>query len=130
MPEIKIHIKNLAEIQAAFAKSPSVMARNLHMGINRSLILVERQSRINVSGRMVNVQSNRLRSSHYVRFQSKLSGEVGTNVYYDKFVHNGTRFMRARPYIQAAVDTSQSAIDREFTGAVQDTLDHIARSAS
>lgn len=125
MSDIQIEIKNLPQIKAAFAKSPILMIRNLNIAIQGATIGVERESRYQTSGRLVNVRSNRLRSSHYSRF-SNLKGEVGTNVEYDHWVHDGTKFMQARPYLQIAVLLQQPTTDKWFEKAVQKTLDQIA----
>lgn len=122
--EVKIKITNLAEIRAAFAKAPRVMTVNLQKAIQRSVLRIGAQSRRNTP-----VLTGRLRASHYERFSAALSGEVGTNATYDKFVHEGTRFMRGRPYLRLAVQSEQTAVDNEFKIAVQDTLDTIARLA-
>ena len=124
MADIKIHITNLKEIQAAFRHSPVEMTKNLRIAIERTVSNIGRDSR-----RYTPVRTGRLRSSHYERFYSDLRGELGTNTLYDRFVHDGTRFMRARPYLQTAVDMNESFIDTEFRNAVQNTLDSIARSA-
>lgn len=112
----------MAQIRAAFRKSPSVMTKNLDKAIKKVVITVERGSIQNAP-----VDTGRLRSSHYAKF-SRLRGEVGTDVEYDNYVHDGTKFMKARPYLQKSVDDNQSAIDKEFENAVQDTLDTLARS--
>ena len=120
--EVKIRITNLDEIRAAFAKAPRIMTVNLQKAIQRSILRIGARSRRNTP-----VRTGRLRASHYERFYSGLKGEVGTNTSYDLFVHEGTRFMRGRPYLRMAVDQSQTDVDDEFRYAVQDTLDQIAR---
>lgn len=121
--QVNIKIKNLAQIQAAFNKSPRLMTKNLSLAIKRSALMIGAASRRNTP-----VATGRLRASTYERFYSNLKGEVGTNTGYDLFVHEGTRFMRGRPYLRMAVDSEQTRVDQEFQGAVQNTLDEIARS--
>lgn len=120
--DVKIKITNLAEIRAAFAKAPRLMTVNLQKAIQRSVLRIGARSRRNTP-----VRTGRLRASHYERFSATLRGEVGTNTSYDLFVHEGTRFMRGRPYLRFAVQQEQTAVDNEFKVAVQDTLDTIAR---
>lgn len=119
--EVKIKITNLQEIKEAFARAPRIMTVNLQKAIQRSVFRIGAKSRRNTP-----VLTGRLRASHYERFSSALQGEVGTNTVYDKFVHEGTRFMRGRPFLRMAVDSEASAVDNEFKVAVQDTLDTIA----
>lgn len=121
---IKITITNIAEIRAAFKASPLIMTKNLKTAIQRVGLMVGRDSR-----KFTPVDTGRLRASTYERFYSTLRAEIGTNTGYDTFVHDGTRFMKARPFLQMAVDNNSTNIDIEFKGAVQDTLDEIARKA-
>jgi hypothetical protein len=120
--EVKIKITNIDQIRAAFAKSPRIMTVNLQKAIQRSILRIGGRSRRNTP-----VRTGRLRASHYERFSAALRGEVGTNTSYGTFVHEGTRFMRGRPYLRFAVEQEQTAIDTEFKDAVQDTLNQIAR---
>ena len=122
--DVKISITNLAEIRAAFARSPKVMYKNLQRAIQASIYRISGQSKRNTP-----VRTGRLRASTYERFQSGLQGEVGTHTSYDLFVHEGTRFMRGRPYLRMAVESEGAFINSQFENAVQDTLDDIARSA-
>lgn len=120
--DVKIKITNINEIRAAFARSPRIMTVNLQKAIQRSVLRIGARSRRNTP-----VRTGRLRASHYERFSAKLQGEVGTNTSYDLFVHEGTRFMRGRPYLRFAVEQEETSVDNEFKMAVQDTLNTIAR---
>jgi HK97 gp10 family phage protein len=121
---IKVEIKNLPAIRSAFAKSPRLMTKNLQQAISRTALIIGSQSRRNTP-----VRTGRLRASTYERFFAGLKAEVGTNTNYDFFVHEGTRFMRGRPYMRLAVEQRQNAIDMEFQKAVQTTLNEIAGAA-
>lgn len=73
------------------------------------------------------VLTGRLRASTYSKFEP-LRGEVGTNTNYDRFVHEGTRYMKARPYLKMAVDDSNSEVNELFTRAAQEVLNDIGKS--
>lgn len=119
MPEISIQIKNIAEIKRAFIKSPILMTRELNKAIRTSVVSIERDSKSGTP-----VDTGRLRSSTYDRF-TNLTGEVGTNTDYDIFVHDGTRSMRARPYLRLAVEKNEQTVQTNFEKAVQNVLDQI-----
>lgn len=121
MAEIAIRITNLTDIKRAFAMAPILMARELNTSIRRVVLQIGRESRMATP-----VDTGRLRASTYERF-SNLKGEVGTNTDYDIFVHEGTRFMRGRPYLRNAVERNEQTTDREFTSAVQKVLQEIGR---
>lgn len=119
MPEIAIKITNLADIKRAFAMAPTLMARELNTSIRKVVLQIGRDSRMATP-----VDTGRLRASTYERF-ANLRGEVGTNTDYDIFVHEGTRFMRGRPYLRNSVNKNELTTDREFTNAVQKVLEEI-----
>lgn len=121
MSTVNITITNIAAIRHAFNKAPAIMTKELNKAITRAVVGVERTSRLNTP-----VDTGRLRSSTYSRIRN-LYGEVGTNTQYDIFVHEGTRFMRSRPYLRRAVESNQAGIDREFTAAVDRTLHEIGK---
>ena len=125
MSQIKITIKNLAQIRSAFVRAPRLMTKNLRRAIESTLITIERQSIINAPRR-----TGFLKASHVHRMLSNFSGYVQPTANYAMFVHDGTRFMRARPFLRQAVAEKEQEVDRIFAKAVQDTLDEIARSAS
>lgn len=121
MPSINIQIKNLPQIKRAFGMAPSLMRRNLNLAIRKSILMVERESRI-----LTPVDTGRLRASHRSIFRD-MYGEVGTHTHYDVFVHSGTRYMRARPYLKNAVQAANFQIQSFFTQSVQDTLNTIGK---
>lgn len=120
--EVKVTIKNAAQIRQAFSKAPFTMTRELNKAIEKTVFSISRRSRVNTP-----VQTGRLRASTYEQF-SNLKGEVGTNTDYDIFVHEGTRFMRPRPYLRDAIDETSKSIDDYFRDAVQNTLDEIGNT--
>lgn len=121
MANINITIKNLPQIKRAFGMSPRLMTKNLNLAIQRTVFTVGRGSR-----QRTPVDTGRLRASTYEKF-GNLKGEVGTNTDYDMFVHDGTRFMKGRPYMRDSVESNQYNVDKYMYKAVQDTLDEIAR---
>jgi HK97 gp10 family phage protein len=72
------------------------------------------------------VLTGRLRASTASRF-TNLAGEVGTHTNYDIFVHEGTKFMKARPYLRDAVEEESGAVIEFFHSAVQNVLDKIGK---
>lgn len=122
MPQVSITIKNLPAIKRAFAKAPGLMATNLNKAIYKSVLSIERDSRI-----FTPVDTGRLRASHRTVFRP-FYGEVGTHVNYDTFVHEGTRYMRGRPFMRNAAEKNQGNVDKFMQVAVQDTLDAIGRA--
>lgn len=116
---ISITITNLPQIRAAFRRAPALMTLKLNEAIKKTLVTIESKGRKNTP-----VDTGRLRSSWLSKF-SNLQGETGTHTNYDIFVHNGTKYMQARPYLYNAVLATESSVDKFFGTAVQNVLDEI-----
>lgn len=101
MPDgIKIDVEmDEAAIGRLTDTEESVMARDLLRRLNRG----ERQAKVFLSGVRVNVRTGRLRSSvHGELFRSTgglIGGRLGTDVYYGRFLNDGTRYIRARHWL-------------------------------
>lgn len=119
---VSIKITNLSQIKSAFNRAPALMAKELSIAIRKVVINIQRHSMMNTP-----VQTGRLRASHYTNF-APLRGEVGTQTNYDRFVHDGTRFMKARPYLTNAVESEEQTTERFFTEAVDNVLKDIGRN--
>jgi HK97 gp10 family phage protein len=119
---IAIKITNAQQIRLAYARAPALMTKNLSIAIKTAVFLIEGKMKPNIP-----VLTGRLRGSSYTKF-APLRGEVGTNTNYDRFVHDGTKFMKGRPYLKMAVDDSSREVQELFTKAAQDVLNDIGRS--
>lgn len=120
---IRIKITNAEQIRRAYSKAPALMTKRLSIAIKMAVFLVQGRSMRNTP-----VLTGRLRASTSSRFMP-LAGEVGTHTNYDRFVHEGTRFMKGRPYLKMAVDESQGEINDLFTRAAQDVLNDIGKAS-
>lgn len=123
MATIKVRIKNLAQIRQAFTLNPAVMVRELNLAIRKAALGIQAQSQRNTP-----VDTGRLRASHYTLF-GNLRGVVGPDTNYAFFVHDGTKYMRARPYLLNAVESEDNTTQGYFEEAVSKTLDELARGA-
>ena len=131
-PTIDIKITNLPQIRRAFSASPRLMARNLR----DAFIDIEKEVKAR-SMADTPVDTGRLQRSHYTRYNpySALGFylEIGTGypkdsqATYDIYVHEGTRYMRGRPYLREAVEGKGDFIGRRLTRAVDNVLNAIGR---
>lgn len=74
--------------------------------IMAAVLIVERQAKARTP-----VDTGTLRRSVTHGLLSPTSGQVGTNVEYARFVHDGTRFMAGRPFLTDALAASRPAIN-------------------
>jgi len=125
MAQITIRIKNIAQIRAAFGKAPAIMGAEFKKALMKSVVLVQRESM-----KLTPVLTGRLRASHMFEISGaglKMEAAVGPTVNYATFIHDGTRFMKARPFLKDGADASLDQIDDFFTDATQSALDKIGR---
>lgn len=118
--QVHVEIKNAQQIKSAFRMAPYLMTKNLSRAIKASALNIQRASM-----RITPVKTGFLKNSHVTAMTSPLSGYVEPTADYALFVHDGTRFMKSRPFLSDAVETEQGFVDAEFEKAVQDTLDTI-----
>jgi hypothetical protein len=145
---IKISIKNLPQIKAAFRKAPDIMTEELSAAIRKTVMYIRGRAVSNAP-----VKTGRLRASAYTNFKP-LSGEIGFNASYAAAVHDGSKahIIRARgsgflywkgaghpvkqvnhpgyrgnPFLKRAVEQSEVMTDKFMTEAVQNALDKIGK---
>jgi len=125
MAQVHIEIKNIAQIRSAFGKAPRLMAEAFKGALQKSALQVQRESMIRTP-----VLTGRLRSSHTNMLSGSglhMSATVEPTANYGIFVHEGTRFMKGRPFLKEGAEASINEIDDYFTKAVQDVFDRIGR---
>jgi len=130
MPDVKITIKNLPQIKAAFALAPTLMTKELNRAIQKTTFTIQGETILNVGGqRDIRVITHGLASAaERPPVFTQLKGVYEIDIKYGVFVHEGTRFMRARPFLQRAADTKQEKTDQFFTEAVDTVLNTIGNA--
>lgn len=135
MPEIDIKITNLPQIRRAFGMAPSLMTRELNLAIKKTIFTIKAKEIGQYSSLGIRVVTGGLISSiQRGEYFGNLVGEVGPNVTgspgvrYSIFVHNGTRYMQARPFLKNAMAQASPEVERFFTNAVQNVLNDIGNS--
>lgn len=132
MADIAIKITNMAEIRAAFNKAPQLMVNELNTAIKKTLLNIQGKESLEYRSLGIRVITGGLIGS--IRrgiYFSNLKGEVGPNVTgspgvnYAGYVHSGTRYMKARPYLLNAVNHAELDTEKYFKTAVQNVLDNI-----
>lgn len=119
---VDIKITNLPQLKAAFESSPRVVGKYLDRAIKKAIIRVGRASRIKTP-----VDTGRLRASTRETFRP-LYGDVGTYTNYDIFVHEGTRYMKGRPFMRLAVEQEQQNVENDFKVELDNALSDIGNN--
>lgn len=124
--DVKVTIRNMPQIRAAFNKAPFLMRKGFETAIKKATLLIEGRSKMRTP-----VLTGYLRSSHRTSFRNSglsFEGTVEPLANYAMFVHEGTKFMRGRPFLAQAVEESEGTIQNIFERETQSVLDQIGRS--
>lgn len=125
MAQFNIKIKNIDQIRHAFGQAPKLMNQEMKEALNKSAIRVQSESM-----QRTPVLTGRLRSSHIFATSGSgmgMQAVVYPTAQYGIFVHEGTRFMKARPFLKDGLEASADEIQDYFTRAVQNVFDKIGR---
>jgi HK97 gp10 family phage protein len=110
---IRIDAERVAEF---FRKMPGKMKDALDSGIKKSAAYIEAESK-----KVTPVDTGRLRASIHSVF-GRLRGEIGTNTNYAIFVHEGTTFMRSRPFMSWGIRNAENDIKDVFKEEISRAL--------
>ncbi|TAL08217.1 MAG: hypothetical protein EPO02_13600 [Nitrospirae bacterium] len=105
------------------------MLKELGNAIKKTLITIQGETIRNVHpARGINIITGGLLSAtERPPLFTQLKGVYAVDIEYAKFVHDGTRFMKARPFLQNAVNTEQELTDKFFSEAVNNVLSKIGK---
>lgn len=138
MIKFNVQIINAEQVRFAFDSAPDLMRPAIKNAINRSILLIGTKAALNAPVRTGRLRSSILGGSYkggsYPQgYGLQLAtdtvfykGSVGSGTNYGLFVEMGTRFMRAQPFLQPAINSTSDQVQRFFTNAVQSVLDKIA----
>ena len=116
--EIRIKIKNVDQIINFLKTRPAKTKEELNRAVEKTVLLIERGTK-----QRAPVDTGRMRSSvHRRTFKRLLEGEVVAGVRYAIYVHEGTKFMRARPFMGDAIRASEGRIQKFFVQAMANVL--------
>ena len=119
--QIKVKIEGLNELKANLRRYPQISAPEIEKAIKKSVNEIEKNAKPRTP-----VDTGRLRGSYRTNF-GKFRGEIGPNTNYALYVHEGTRKMKARPYLRQGVDASKTNIDTHFKTALKNIVDKISK---
>ena len=125
--QISIKIDKGQNIARAFAAYPDVVAPALRDASMKSAFLVERYAKL-----VTPVDTGRLRASIATSLGVRdrgITSIVQTNVFYAVFVHEGTKRMRGRPYMQQGADRATPEIQAFYTTAVNSAIKSVQSMA-
>ncbi len=121
--QLTIKIDKGANLAAAFAAYPELVAPFLREASMKSAFTVERHAKI-----LSPVDTGRMRSSIATSLGVRdrgITSIVQTNVFYAIFVHEGTRRMRSRPFMRQGAERSVEDIQKFYVNAVTNAMQKV-----
>ena len=128
--QINVEIKNIGQIRKALNDSPEIVKRYIDTAIKRSIFQVQREA-----VPLTPVDTGRLRGSYEIRFETfgafePVKAILEPTAFYAIFVEEGTRKMRAQPYLKPGLENSMPEINQEFGDSLEEALREITRKAN
>lgn len=118
---ITIEVSGLTEVRNWLLTRPMVTLRALGEAIAKSAYRIERGAKSALTtGYTRAIKSGYLRASTAVQSLSRLEASVYPLAKYAIFVHDGTRYMRPRPFMAVAVDEAKGDVQGYFDDAVKE----------
>jgi HK97 gp10 family phage protein len=121
MAEYSVEIKGLDRFREALSKYPNIAKGYFATAIENAAWRVTRGAK-----KRSPVDTGRLRASIYPTIADK-AAVISPQVEYAIYVHEGTRYQRAQPFLSNALTSEQMNIQGDFEEALEKTLDEIAR---
>jgi len=113
MTQLNIQVKGLDKLQKAFKVAPTVVRREIGEGIEASMRTIEGEYPKSYSASGIGVISGFLKNRVLVKVDKKrLKGILTPKMDYSLYVHEGTRYMRGRPWLKKTVDRKEKEVQR------------------
>lgn len=118
--QIEIEIKNIDKILKSFQKAPAITAKEIDIALKKSILVAQSDSRSRTP-----VDKGFLRGNQPEDFPSFLTARLSIKQNYAIFVHEGTRFMKSRPWLKQTVAAQSGRINGFFDQALQNVIKQI-----
>jgi HK97 gp10 family phage protein len=123
MSDIKIEIKGLDEFRKMLSLSPIIARKELNTAIRTSILIMLRYLKTST---LVPVRTGLLKQSIRSSF-SDLKGTLAPHTNYAIFVHEGTRYQKAQPFLKETIDDKMQNIQHEFDSAASRIVKQLAK---
>lgn len=122
----KVKVAKLGLLAGAAKSAGTFNAKHIADAIRKSAFVVEAESKKAITiGKTRAILTGRLRSSISKMNIKATRAEVAPTVKYAIYVHEGTRFMRDRPFMAVGLSQSIPKIKKIFGNAIQLTLNSL-----
>lgn len=127
MVDIKISVPGINEARKAFAAFPEIVGPHLRNASMKSAFVIEGNAK-----KLSPVDTGRMRASIATSLGIKdkgITSIVQTNVKYAIYVHEGTKYQKAQPFMKRGADQSRSKIGDIYESEINQALKKVASMA-
>lgn len=123
MSAVTIKIEGLDRLIKKLGVASNDLQREIRLGVRESSFALERAAKKALTtGHTRAIKTGRLRSDTRVRSVTGFRATVFPTVNYAIFIHEGTRFMRPRPFMRVAAKDVVKDVERIFDRRVKSLL--------
>lgn len=122
MANLSVQIQGLNELVVAFNKSPQITGKEINIAISKTILLLLGEARKNTP-----VDTGFLRETGMQTTFGELIGVLENVAPYAVYVHDGTKFMEARPFFEIAIQSSESQVNDFFNQALENITNQLAK---
>lgn len=124
MTNFSVNVIGLKELSALLAKSADKLKETLAAGMRESAFIVEGKGKRQItSGKNRAIKTGYLRSSIGVASITPFQAKVIVGAHYGRYIHEGTRYMRARPFLADGLAESVPEIERIFGKRIKSLIE-------
>lgn len=123
MPAVTIKIKGLAELSRAFDKGADALDKSFNVFVKKATLTILARTRP-----LTPVDTGFLRGPAMVTDFRPGRGRIQNRAPYAFFVHEGTRFMRARPFFDQGIAQARTELASLLRDAIDIPLSVIAKT--
>lgn len=123
---LTVKLEGLVELLGGLERVKSGMADTLNKGMQEAAFIVEGDAKKQItSGPNRAIDTGYLRSSIGVQSVTPFRATVQAGANYGVYIHEGTRYMRARPFLAAGLQDAVPEIERIFGKRIQTLIEVI-----
>ena len=123
MAEIKVHLEGFDRLAAMLHQKPRMVITAIGRAIRASAYIIEGEAKKALTyGETRAIRTGRLRADTVVQELSTYRASIYPTVHYAVFVHEGTRYMRPRPFMTKAADEGVGPVQQVFQKEIDNAL--------
>jgi len=115
--EFRVKLDDLQDFKKTLKRLPRDLNKEIGKAMRKSILLIEKKAKP-----ITPVDTGRLRASIRPDFIRTYEGAIAPHTDYAIYVHEGTRYMKGRPFMTKALQQSSESIEGLFKSAIDKAI--------